>query len=219
MITIDLRGKDVQAQVDAEIAIADYYCNGTTGAWQHGRCNDRFQEVTEGRQDATDRARAQNPSLAAYSACTDLFSKCKARLGARSEKVINRKDDGGSRDWVVGGGPAFIQGVPGYVHARQMPPGSKPSIGSWVVLDSSWHVAFLVDLDLEKGIAVLCEYGQFGVDPETGKAVAYGRRNTHPAKYVGRDLTIKGRLVLGWVPPGAVPLDAPAELPDDYEVP
>ena len=198
----------------AIVALASYACQDEAGAWQGDAI---FEEVTEGRQHQTDLQRKKDPKAAAYSACTDLFSWCAEALGCTDEQIVNRNDDGGRRPWVTGGGPTFIQNAPGYVYAsRAVRAGQLPGVGAALVLLDPWHVAILAELDLERGVCVVYEYGQFGTAPHTQLGAACGQKHTHAAKIMGTQLVIKGRVVGGWLPVEALPLSKPALMPDDF---
>lgn len=209
---LDLRDQPIEVRRRAAIAIARFACGGDDGRVVGDPV---FEVVTEGRQTRQDALMLTHPGTKPYSACTDLHSYVRNRLGCNVEKYINREDeDGGVQDWAIGGGPAFVQRSPGFMTARQaLARGGHFLAGDSVTLGDPWHVAILESLDLDLGSAVLLEYG--GFNRKLGKAE--GRRNIHPARMVGADLTIKGRLVTGIAPLEALPLDGVGIVPEDFD--
>ncbi len=210
---VDLRGASIDVVRGAIVAVTAYACNGTEGRFQGEPI---FDEVTEGRQDATDRARLQNPSLDAYSGCTDLFSYAGEAVGVEDETFVNRNDDGGRKPWQVGGGPTFITRADWY-RSIVGHPDLMASVGPGdaLVVASPWHVCMVVAVDIEGGTITVDEYGGF----DTKKGKACGRRATHTLKRVGAQWILRNRVVQGFVSATefAKRITGIARMPDDYE--
>lgn len=212
---VDLRGASLDVVIAAMLAVCDYACNGTTGVVQGDPV---FDEVTEHRQETTDKARAKNPNLAAYSGCTDLFSYVAEAIGVEDENFVNRSDDGGRKPWVTGGGPTFITRSAWYKPMRGHPE-LMESVGPGyaAIIADPWHVCMVKWVDLVAMKIGVYEYG--GFKEMVGKAS--GAFNVHDLKRVGSDWVVIGRfqrVVQGIVPAEefAKRITGMARLPDDF---
>lgn len=202
---------DIETEEQLRMAVcglAWYACDGSNGRFVGDPV---FEEVTEGRQSAQDKAMRENPraGLKPYSACGDLPPWCLYHVGITDETLINRTDDGGVVPWQVGKNISMVYGHPSFMSwERARKNGRIPQPGDVLLVRDEWHVGICEEYNKTEGYVSLYEYGQY----YDGKAA--GRKNTHPLRSVGTDATIKGRRLVGWIPIEVLPRTNGAFVPE-----
>lgn len=185
---------------DVALALASYATNGGAG---RNLGDAVHEEITEGRRKANEERRAKGSPEVPYYSCCDLVHWLLARLGCTDERLVNRTDDSGERDWQVAVNLSRITGSPHFVRPRH---GETPSPGDALVLDASGGHACIVRR-WEGGLCESDDYGQ-----------PYGARRQRRVEPDGRGGWIAGgRPVIGWLDLEAVPLEGPAALPVQVE--
>lgn len=191
----------------AAIALATYAVNGDKGRLGGG-VDSVFEEVTEGRQTASDTRRAHGSKEVPYSACGDLPAYVLSRLGIVDEHLVNRTDDGGAVAWKSGVNISILASHSSFGHGR------IPQRGDPFIIGPDWHTAILEAWRDASGIITSCDYGQY--DPKTGARAA--RRVRTLSKHgtiwlIGSD----HRPLYGSIDLTALRYMHPAEVPDDFD--
>jgi len=168
------------------VAIASYACNGDDGRVLGDPV---FEEVTEGRN-----------HWPKYSSCGDLPHYVLMRLGFRDERILNRSDDGGIRNWSIGQNLSRLVFKTGkaLVWASIA---KRPQPGDVLYLASPEHVCVLDSVDEAAGTITTFDYGQF--DQKSGKPC--GRRRVSAFRVQGKQLLVGKRVLRGWVDIARIP--------------
>lgn len=161
----------------AAVALARYAVNDAKG---RGRDDPVHAWITEGRRTANERRRAKGSPEVPYSSCGDLAHWLLMCLGCRDERIVNRTDDGGVRDWAMCVNLSRLIQSPWYTTH------GEPEPGDILHVASPHHVAVL--LETRPGQWITADYGQ-----------PYGQRRVCPVRDTYRGKLVRGRVLEGWV--------------------
>lgn len=163
----------------------------------------RHEEVTEGRtkqyEDALRAKQAWALAMkAGYSSCGDLLYWLLRKLGCRDEKILNRTDDGGKKDWQPGEN-TFLGPRASYA---LRPVTERPEPGDLMMNDNvhRGHMYVVRSID-EDGTMVTEDYGG-----------PYGKRRTK--KWAPG--TVDGQKILWVVNIAKLKYEESASVPDDF---